>query len=77
MDCNNLHLWGQSVEFNLNKWISGMIRNGNELQNPNQNRKLKESICIIKICPIKWIRPQTPMDTNNLRIHEDKVLDFI
>ena len=31
-----------------------------------KTRKLKESICIINICPIKWITPLTPMDTNNL-----------
>ena len=50
-----------------------MIRNGNELKNPNQNPKLKESICIIKICPIKWITPLTPMDTNNLRTRGQSV----
>ena len=66
MDTDNLPPYGQSVEFYYNKWISGLIRNGYELSNPNQNPKLKESICIIKICPIKWITPQTPMDTDNL-----------
>ena len=44
-----------------------MIRNGNEFKNRNQNPKLKESICIIKICPIKWITLRIPLDTNNLR----------
>ena len=32
-----------------------MIRNGNEVQNPNQNRKLKKNICIIKISSLNWI----------------------
>ena len=73
MDTNNLRTRGQSVKFYLNKWISGMIRNGNELKNPNQNPKLKESIKIIKICPIKWITPLTPMDTSNLRTRGQSV----
>ena len=30
MDTNNLPPWGESVEFYYNKWISGMIRNGNK-----------------------------------------------
>ena len=66
MDTNNFPPWGESVEFYLNKWISGMIRDGNEVQNPNQNRKLKKTICIIKLYPIKWNTPLTRMDTNNL-----------
>ena len=43
-----------------------MIQNWNELENPNQNRKLKKNIFIIKIYPIKWITPLTRKDTNNL-----------
>ena len=43
-----------------------MIRDGNELYNPNQNPKLKENICIIKICPIKWFNALNPIDTNTL-----------
>ena len=43
-----------------------MIQNWNEQKNPNQNRKLKKNICIIKIYTIKWITPLTPMDSNNL-----------
>ena len=31
MDTDNLPLYGQSVEFYENKWISGLIRNGNDL----------------------------------------------
>ena len=33
---------------------------------PDQNPKLKESICIIKISPIKWIKSLTLMDTDHL-----------
>ena len=43
-----------------------MFRNGNELQNSNQHRKLKKNICIIKIYPIMRITPLTRKDTNNL-----------
>ena len=50
-----------------------MIQYGNELQKPNQNPKLMESICIIMICPIKWITLQIPMDTNNLRTRGQSV----
>ena len=66
MDTNNLPPWGQSVDYYSNIWISGVFRNGNELKNPNQNRELKNNICIIKIYPIMWFTPLTPMDTNNL-----------
>ena len=69
MNTYNLPLYGQSAELYYNKWISGLIRNGNELSNPNQNPKLKESICIQKICPIKWITPLTPMNTYNLPLY--------
>ena len=31
MDTDNLTLYGQRIEFYENKWISGLIRNGNEL----------------------------------------------
>ena len=40
---------------------------------PDQNRKLKESICIIKICPIMRIYQLTPMDTNSLPPREQSV----
>ena len=33
---------------------------------PNQNPKLKENICIIKICSNKWIKPLTPIGPNTL-----------
>ena len=73
MDTNILRTRGQSVEFYYNKWIFGMIRNGNELYNPNQNPILNESYCIIKICPIKWNTLLIPMDTNNLRTRGQSV----
>ena len=73
MDTNNLRTRGQSVEFYYNKWILGMIQNGNELKNPNQNPKMKESICIKMICPMKWIALLIPMDTNNLRTRGQSV----
>ena len=44
---------------------------------PNQNPKLKESICIIKICAIKWIKPLARMDTNNLRTRGQSVEIFL
>ena len=50
-----------------------MIQYGNEVQDPNQNPKLMESICIIMICPIKWITLLIPMDTNNLRARGQSV----
>ena len=50
-----------------------MIQYGNELQNPNQNPKLMESISIKMICPIKWITLRIPMDTNNLRTRGQSV----
>ena len=58
MDTDKLHPYGQSVEFYEHKWISRLTRYGNELLNPNQNPKLKESICNLKICPINGI-PET------------------
>ena len=33
---------------------------------PESKPKLKENICIIKLCPIKWLIPQSPIDTNTL-----------
>ena len=45
-----------------NKWISGMIRDWNEHQKPNQNQKLKETICIIEICPNQWSTTLLPND---------------
>ena len=39
----------------------------------HQNPILKESICIIKISPIKWIKPLTPMDTDNLPLYGQSV----
>ena len=33
---------------------------------PNQNPKLKENICIIKICSNKWIKPLAPIGPNTL-----------
>ena len=55
-----------SVQFYYNKWISGMISNGNELLNPNQNPKLKENICIIEIWPINGIIPLIRIDSLTL-----------
>ena len=66
MDTENLPPRGQSVEFYLNKWIFGVIRSRNELQNPNQNTKLKIDICIITICQINLITLLTPMETETL-----------
>ena len=54
----------------MNLWIDSERK---WAQEPNQNRKLKESICIIKICPIKWITLRIPMDTNNLRTRGQSV----
>ena len=59
MDSFNLRFWSDSrahsriESFQRFIYFSGMIQYGNELQNPNQNPKLMESICIIMICPIK------------------------
>ena len=41
-----------------------MIGDWNELQEPNQNQKLKENICIIELCPIRWITTLLPNDPN-------------
>ena len=38
--------------------------------------KLKESICIIKLCPIKWITPVNPMGLT-ISLHWVKVLILI
>ena len=41
MDTDKLHPFEQSVEFYWNLWISGLIRNRNELENPNQNPEIE------------------------------------
>ena len=66
IDSHILFPWVESVQFYYNKWISGLIPNGNELLNPNQNPKLKENICIIEIWPIKWNKPLIRIDSHIL-----------
>ena len=69
---NTTSQWSQHTNkykvSNLNK-INGMIRDWNVLQKPNQNQKLKETICIIEICPNQWITTLLPNDPN---IHVSK-----
>ena len=56
--------------------VSGLIRNGNGLQNPNQNPRMKKNICIIKLCPIKKLKTLFPLKlTNSSPV--DKVFNFI
>ena len=41
-----------------------MILDWNVLQKPNQNPKLKETICIIELCPNQWSTTLLPNDPN-------------
>ena len=66
---NNTSLWPQHTRLLSTKcpiwkkkWISGMIRDWNVLQKPNYNPKLKETICIIEICPNQWSTTLLPND---------------
>ena len=40
---------------------------------PESKPEIEEWICIIKICPIKWIKPLTPMDTDNLTLYGQRI----
>ena len=63
-----IHSLHEYKEFNLNKTNESLVWFGTEMGSRSRIKtpKLKENICIIKICLIKWNIPLTLIGPNTL-----------